>query len=170
MHPEYFNINKIIMYRIFPYIFSIILIISLSSCFGTKNVTDTNHIYNKQDDLIEFYYGGTMNEILDKAKKENKLVFVDMTADWCAPCKIMDEEVFTYKPLYEFVNDKFISYKLDVDNSTDHYLAFLYNVKTIPTIMFLDQNGRVLVKEESAVSISGFMELAKKALSKNQQQ
>lgn len=145
------------------------LVLLFSSCIGSKKAVDTNHIY-KKNDPIEFYYGGTMNEIMEKAKEENKLIFVDMTADWCAPCKVMDEEVYTYKPLYDFVNEKFISYRLDVDNSTDHYLAFLYNVKTVPTIMFLDQTGRVLVKKESSVGISDFMELAKEALNKSQQQ
>ncbi len=152
------------------YIFSFSLIIFLSSCFGSKKTTDSNHIYNKQGDLIEFYYGGTMNEILNKAKEENKLIFVDITANWCTPCKVMDEEVYSYKPLCDFVNEKFVSYRLDIDNSRDHYLAFLYNVKTVPTIMFLDRTGRVLIKKESALAISSFMKLAKEAINKNQQQ
>ncbi len=160
------------MRRVSLFVFSLSLIILFSSCTGSKKVVNSdnsNGIY-KKNDPIEFYYGGTMNEILQKAKEEDKLVFVDMTADWCAPCKVMDEEVYTYQPLYEFVNEKFISYRLDIDKSTDHYLAFLYNVKTVPTIMFLDATGRVLVKKESAVSISSFMKLAKEAINKSLEQ
>lgn len=139
------------------------------ACTGSKKAVNSvkkeSGIY-KKNDLIEFYYGGTMNEILEKAKKEDKLVFVDITADWCAPCKVMDEEVFSYQPLYDFVNKNFISYRLDIDNSTDHYLAYMYKVKTVPAIIFLDATGRVLIKKESSVSTSSFMKLAKEAINK----
>ena len=37
---------------------------------------------------------GTLKPMLDQAKKENKLVFVDCYTTWCGPCKWMEANVF----------------------------------------------------------------------------
>ena len=39
------------------------------------------------------FENGTWAEILAKAKKENKYVFLDAFTTWCGPCKWMDKEV-----------------------------------------------------------------------------
>lgn len=38
---------------------------------------------------------GTFKQALQKAKKENKLLFIDGYADWCAPCKKMEKTCFS---------------------------------------------------------------------------
>jgi len=44
--------------------------------------------------------------VLEKAEKENKLVFVDAYTTWCGPCKQMSREVFTKKKVADFYNHK----------------------------------------------------------------
>ena len=42
---------------------------------------------------IHFVNGLSWQEVLQKAKAENKYIFVDCYATWCGPCKAMDKEV-----------------------------------------------------------------------------
>jgi thiol:disulfide interchange protein len=42
---------------------------------------------------MEFFHG-TWAQALAKAKKENKLVFLDAYTSWCGPCKQMQRNVF----------------------------------------------------------------------------
>ena len=58
---------------------------------------------------------GSWKEILEIAKKENKLVFVDNYTSWCGPCKKMVSEVFPLKEVGDFYNANFICYKLDCE-------------------------------------------------------
>ena len=47
---------------------------------------------------------GDWQEILAKAKEEDKLIFVDAYAAWCGPCKKMARDVFTKPEVGEFFN------------------------------------------------------------------
>ncbi len=47
------------------------------------------------------FFKGTWQEALAKAKKTNKLLFVDAFATWCGPCKMMDKKVFVKKEVGE---------------------------------------------------------------------
>lgn len=57
----------------------------------------------------------SFEEAIEKAKKENKLVFVDVYAEWCGPCKMLDRDVFPDKDLGKKLNKSFISIKVDGD-------------------------------------------------------
>ncbi len=55
-------------------------------------------------------------EALKKAKSSNKLMFVDLYADWCVPCRIMDANTYSDPTVASLLNTRFISAKLDVDS------------------------------------------------------
>lgn len=40
---------------------------------------------------------GSWKELLETAKKEGKLIFVDCYTEWCQPCKQMEQQVFPSK-------------------------------------------------------------------------
>ncbi len=42
---------------------------------------------------IEFHVG-TWQEALELAKKDNKLIFLDISASWCEPCKLLKKNTF----------------------------------------------------------------------------
>jgi len=156
------KINNITMKRVlYPLAFLMVL---LAACTGSKQVVKTENKSNqkRQMEFVQFYSGGTLTEIIDRAKKEDKLVFIDITAEWCAPCKLMEQEIYTYKPLYEKMNQRFVSYQVDIEKGIGPNLSVLYDTKTVPTLLFLDTRGRVLAKNKGALGIQEMLDLVDK--------
>ena len=56
------------------------------------------------------------NEAFEKTKKEPKLVFVDLYADWCIPCRVMDANVYSDPTVASLLNSRFYAVKLDADS------------------------------------------------------
>ena len=56
------------------------------------------------------------NDALAKAQKFPKLIFVDLYADWCVPCRIMDANVYTDPTVASLLNSRFYAVKLDADS------------------------------------------------------
>ena len=107
---------------------------------------------------------GAFETVLTKAKEENKLIFMDCYTVWCRPCKKLAKEVFPQKKVSTFFNKHYISLTMDMEKGEGIELAQYYNIGAYPTLLFLDANGKVLVKHEGLVSGDGLIEKGKTAL------
>lgn len=94
---------------------------------------------------IEFEHG-TFNEALAKAKKENKLIFMDCYTTWCGPCKHLAKNIFTQKEVGDFYNKKFVNLKVDMEKGEGIDLCKKYGVKSFPTLLFIDGDGKAVHK------------------------
>jgi len=108
----------------------------------------------------------SLAEVVDYAKIQKKLVFLDIYTDWCLPCKMMDEDVFTDRRLGEFFSEHFVSYKVDAESEGGSELAELFEVPSYPTLLFLDERGRVLVKKIGMAYHDEMYKLADEAIAK----
>lgn len=94
--------------------------------------------------LVKFTNSIMLDQAILRAKAENKPIFVDFYTDFCAPCKIMDEYVFSAPDLAGLLNSNFVNYHFNGMNfDADPFLA-KYNVKSYPTLLFLRPDGSVL--------------------------
>ena len=75
--------------------------------------------YSKEENKGIQFFKGTWNELLAEAKKQNKLIFVDVYTTWCRPCKVLDKDVFPNEKVGEFYNKNFINYKIDAEKAKD---------------------------------------------------
>jgi thiol-disulfide isomerase/thioredoxin len=129
----------------------------LLSLFATKAV---------QAQGIEFFHG-TWAEALEKAKSEERLIFVDAYAAWCGPCKRMAAQTFPDPKAGEFFNANFVNMKIDMEKPENAEFAGKYPVGSYPTLMFIDGTGKVVLKEVGAKNVDQLLETGKKALGKN---
>lgn len=102
--------------------------------------------------------------LFERAKKEGKLVFVDVYASWCTPCKMMDKDVFTDPALGRFMNEHFLNVKIDAEKGNGKNIASIFEVFGYPTLLFLDENGRVLERKVGATYQTEMRRLANSAL------
>ena len=84
------------------------------------------------------FFQGTWEEALEKAKKEDKLIFVDAYTTWCGPCKRMSKQVFTQNEVGEFYNKNFISMKIDMEKTPGRKFQRKYPVSAFPTLYYID--------------------------------
>lgn len=92
---------------------------------------------------IEFFEG-TWDQVLQKAKAENKPIFVDAYAKWCGPCKAMSKTVFPDQEVGKFFNKNFISVKYDMEEDMGRAFGKVFPVSAYPTLFFIDQDGKLL--------------------------
>lgn len=103
---------------------------------------------------------GNFTSILAKAKKENKLIFVDAYASWCGPCKLMVKNIFPLKNVGDYYNSHFINVKIDMEKGEGIELAKKYNVKAFPTYLFIDGNGEAIHRTLGYVEEKDFIQFA----------
>ncbi len=87
---------------------------------------------------------GTWKELLAKADKENKLIFMDAYAEWCGPCKMMARDVFTAEEVGNYFNTKFINVKMDMEKGEGIGLSRDFGIMAYPTLLFIDETGEVV--------------------------
>lgn len=115
---------------------------------------------------LVFIESERFSPVLEEAQRQGKPVFVVFTAVWCAPCKVMEEEVFSQKPTYTYLNSNFINYKVDFDTPNGKTVASIYEVKTLPTVLFVNPQGVVLERKTGMATHSGLVEMGNAALKK----
>ena len=76
-------------------------------------------------------------EAVKTAKAEGKLVFMDFYTDWCGPCKMMARDVFPQKNLGDYMNDHFVSIKVNAEKGEGVALAKHYDIHAYPTFVIL---------------------------------
>ncbi|SIQ45936.1 Thioredoxin [Chryseobacterium sp. RU37D] len=101
--------------------------------------------------------------ILAKAKKENKLVFIDAYTTWCGPCKLMSKNIFPMQSVGDYYNANFINAKIDMEKGEGIDIAKKYNVKAFPTYLFVDGNGELVHRTLGYVEEKDFIQFAKDA-------
>ena len=112
---------------------------------------------------ILFETDHNFDNALAKAKKENKLIFLDGFASWCGPCKMMASKVFTQKVVGDYFNANFINMKLDMEAPENLAVAKKYEVKAFPTLLFINGDGQVVHRGLGGMSPEELVELGKKA-------
>ena len=110
------------------------------------------------------FFKGSWAEALEKARTEEKLIFVDAYAKWCGPCKRMSKNVFTNPAVGEYYNSNFVNLKLDMEESESRDFKKNFSVSAYPTLFYVDDNGQLVKKVVGGRRIQDFLKLGKDIL------
>ncbi len=102
----------------------------------------------------------SFEEAKDLAKAHDKLIFVDFYADWCGPCRWMDNNVFGSSKIGKGYNYHFVSVKVDIDNDEPELVESV-GITAIPTYGFFTPDGELIYQQIGSTDIPGFWELGK---------
>jgi thiol:disulfide interchange protein len=75
-----------------------------------------------------------------RGKNENKKVFVHFYADWCGACRIMEKNTFTDPGVIAYLNEHFISIKVDTDR--EQKTSTIFKIRVLPDNWFITGGGK----------------------------
>jgi len=83
-------------------------------------------------------------QILQEAIVQKKPVIIDFYAEWCTPCREFEKIIFHHPEVVKQAAADFFMIKVDVTkggNPFHEQLLKQYDIKGVPTIIFLDEQG-----------------------------
>jgi len=93
--------------------------------------------------VAEVHWSQNYDTALEKAKKENKLVILDLYTDWCGWCKKLDKDTYANKDVADKLTKDFVAVKLNPEKSPKAAkLARDFGTGGFPHIVFVNADGK----------------------------
>lgn len=108
-------------------------------------------------------------QVLEKAKKEKKMIFLDCYTSWCGPCKWMEKNIYNNDTVAEFYNSNFICMKMDMEKDEGFDFAKKYNISAYPTMLYINIAEETLHRICGTSSVNNFIEDGQNALNPEKQ-
>lgn len=92
----------------------------------------------------------------EKVIQSAKLAVVDLSAEWCGPCRIVSPIIHELATEY---HDRIVVGELNVDQNPS--VTARYKVRNIPTVLFI-KNGEIVDKQIGAMPKATYKALIEK--------
>ncbi|WP_419869240.1 thioredoxin family protein [Chryseobacterium sp. CT-SW4] len=92
------------------------------------------------------FYKGSLKEAMVRARKEKKIIFLDIYAVWCGPCKLLKNTSFKDKNVSDYFNKNFVNLEIDGEKGEGKELVKKYGLKGYPSLLFIDSQGNIINK------------------------
>lgn len=116
---------------------SIALLLTLLSLSQVTAETKPN------DRSGKIHWETSILQAMERAKKENKPIFLELYADWCTYCKALETKVFPDPEVQKRIQ-QFIPVRLNGEKYPN--LMERYGARGFPTILFLDKHANYIGK------------------------
>lgn len=85
----------------------------------------------------------TFSQAIAQAKKEHKLIFMNVYAVWCGPCNKMKKTTFKSEKLGKIFNKNFVNISIDAEKGEGIELSKRYEVVAHPLMLVINSEGKV---------------------------
>lgn len=106
------------------------------------------------------------DKALKQAKAENKLVFIDIYATWCGPCKMLKKNTFTDKKVGDFFNKNFVNVSIDGEKGVGPQLAQKFGITAYPSLIVTNAAGKPVLYTMGYIDPTTLLSFADAALKK----
>ncbi|WP_462251094.1 thioredoxin family protein [Ekhidna sp.] len=107
---------------------------------------------------------GSWDEAISKSRMSGKLILLSAYAEWCEPCKEMEEYTFTDLEVANYYNSNFINVIMDMEEYPGVELSEEYSIAVFPSFLFINGNGDVIHRGCGAMDATQFLHLGEDAL------
>lgn len=116
-------------YKIFKSIFSVVMIVVAAWMLIPANKSAPD-------------WGEYSDKSYEAALHNNDKIIIDFYADWCIPCKELDEMTFSNAEVISILSD-YTTLKVNMTNSSDEkeIIRNKFKVRGMPTILFVNSEG-----------------------------
>lgn len=108
-------------------------------------------------DGAKFQWAGWTSDLFPQAKRDDKLVLLDLEAVWCHWCHVMDQKTYSNPAVATVLSEHFIAVKVDQDSRPD--LSNKYEDYGWPATIIFDSSGRELVKRSGFIRPEDMLDL-----------
>ncbi len=103
------------------------------------------------------FINGDIKYAKERAAREGKLIFLDFSASYCTPCRMMEEYTFTDPSVSSYVKEHYIPVKIDIQSFDGYDLKNQFNVSLLPTIIVMNSKGVQVGRHEETFTASRFI-------------
>lgn len=156
-----FNMKRIIQHK-WSLIATLLVCSTLLLSFQLYSSSDSA-TEKKDSNGIQFIQQD-WDKALQQAKEENKLIFIDIYATWCGPCKLLQKKTFTDKNVADFFNKNFINLSIDGEKTIGPALAQKFAIQGYPTLIVTDASGKPVLYTMGFVEPDNLLYFGQEAL------
>lgn len=107
------------------------------------------------DDQGTLDWHATLDEALERARADGKLVFIDIGREACSQCRALVQGVVPHPEVAPLLQAGFVAVASDCDDPEDEVVALAQNLEDaymLPFVVFADAEGRFLAGSSGAVN------------------
>jgi uncharacterized protein YyaL (SSP411 family) len=142
--------------KLIPILTYFILIMIFISC-NDNDPKSVNIDSELNENLNEINWEEFGKPLFEKAKAENKFVILDLKANWCHWCHVMDDSTYANQKVIQKLSGSFLMTKADQDSNPE--LASRYKKYGWPATIIFGPNGEELIKRAGYIKPQEFIQI-----------